>query len=91
MSAEEIAQYSFAAFEAWAYERDLGRRPDETPLEFVRRVGNEVPALEEAANAMVNLFVRAAYARGPLPSNALAVMEAFWEKLEAVVARPLSA
>jgi hypothetical protein len=91
MSPEEVVRYTFAAFEAWAYERDLGRRPDETPLEFARRVGDEVPALEEEAGRLVHLFARAAYARGPLPGDALAEVEAFWEKLEAVVARPLSA
>src|SRR5262249_11962678 len=90
-SPEELVRYTFAAFEAWAYERDLGRRPDETPLEFAARVGDEVPALEEAAGDLANLFARAAYAHGPLPAGAGATLEAFWERLEAVAVRPLSA
>src|SRR5262249_32728231 len=45
-SPDQLVRYSFDALQAWANERDLGRRPDETPLEFVRRLGDEVPALE---------------------------------------------
>jgi hypothetical protein len=45
-TAQELVRYTFAAVQAWARERDLGRQPGETPEEFAARVGAEVPALE---------------------------------------------
>ena len=44
-SPDDLVRYSFAALEAWAFEHDLPRRPDETPLEFADRVGADVPAM----------------------------------------------
>jgi hypothetical protein len=88
---EKLVRHAFEAFQAWAWERDLGRRPDETPLEFAGRVGMEVPALEADAGRLAVLYARVLYARGPLPADARAVVEQFWERLEAVAEQPLSA
>src|SRR5262249_43987177 len=88
---DEVVRYSFMALQAWAYERDLGREPDETPLEFAGRVGGEVPGLEEDARRLGTLYARAVYARGTLPASSLTAVRQFWEKLEAVVEQPLSA
>ncbi len=44
---KEVVRYSFAALQAWARERTVERRPEETPLEFAERLGDEFPALEE--------------------------------------------
>jgi hypothetical protein len=88
---EKLVRYTFAAFQAWAYEQHLGRRPDETPLEFAARVGMEVPGMETDAGRLATLFARALYARGPLPADTRAAVEQFWERLEAVVEQPLSA
>ena len=51
----------------------------------------EVPGLEAGAQRLATLFARALYARGPLPGNSRAVVEQFWERLEAVAEQPLSA
>jgi hypothetical protein len=91
MSVQELIRYTFAAVQAWARERDLGRQPGETALEFVGRVSNEVPALEDALRPLVMLYGRAVYSRGSLPANAVETVRAFWERLEAVVEQPLSA
>jgi hypothetical protein len=90
-SPAELVRYTFEAFQAWAWEHHLGRRPDETPLEFADRVGREVPGLEADAGRLAILFARVLYARGPLPANARAMIEQFWTRLEAVVEQPLSA
>jgi hypothetical protein len=84
-------RYTFAALEAWARERDLGRRDDETAMEFARRLGEEVPALETEANKLADLHARAEYAREKLPENTAAVLELFWQQLERVVEAPMSA
>ena len=88
---EKLVRYAFEAFQAWTWERDLGRPPDETPLEFAARVGMEVPGLEADAGRLAVLYARVLYARGPLPADARTVVEQFWERLEAVAEQPLSA
>lgn len=91
MALPELIRYTFAAAQAWARERDLGRQPGETPLEFADRIGTEVPALEKDLHRLAVLYARAVYARGGLPADSLEVLEQFWERLEAVAEQPLSA
>jgi len=91
MAIPELVRYTFAAAQAWARERDLGRQPGETPLEFAHRVGAEVPALEADLHRLAVLYARAVYARGGLPSDSIDVLRQFWQRLEAVIEQPLSA
>jgi hypothetical protein len=91
MSPAELVRYSFEALEAWAFEHDLPRMADETPLEFADRVGRDVPGLEADAKRLAALYARVLYAKGGLPANWRAVVEQFWQKLEAVAEQPLSA
>jgi hypothetical protein len=88
---EQVIRYSFAAFQAWARERDLGRPADETPQEFAARVGSEVPALEGEVRNLATLYAAAVYARGNLPPGSLESMRQFWDKLESIAEQPLSA
>ncbi len=91
MSPAQLVRYSFEALEAWAFEHDLPRMTDETPIEFADRVGGDVPALESEAKRLAALYARVLYARGGLPANWRAVVEQFWDKLEAAAEQPLSA
>jgi hypothetical protein len=91
MSPAELVRYSFEALEAWAFEHDLPRMADETPIEFADRVGRDVPALEGEAKRLAALYARVLYAKGGLPSNWRGVVEQFWEKLGAVAEQPMSA
>jgi len=91
MSPAELVRYSFEALEAWAFEHDLPRMTDETPIEFADRVGRDVPALEAVAKRLAALYARVLYAKGGLPANWRGVVEQFWEKLEAVAEQPMSA
>jgi hypothetical protein len=91
MSPAELVRYSFEALEAWAFEHDLPRMADETPLEFADRVGGDVPALEAEAKRLAALYARVLYAKGGLPANWRPVVEKFWEKMETVAEQPLSA
>ncbi len=91
MSAAELVRYTFAALQAWARERGMARQPGETPLEFVGRVANDVPTLEDALRRLVMLYGRAAYARGPLPAGSDEAMRQFWDRLETVTEQPMSA
>ncbi|CAN5469394.1 DUF4129 domain-containing protein [soil metagenome] len=79
---EEIARYTFAAFEAWGYDHDLGRSPQETPLEFFERVAQRAPDLTSDGKRMLGCYVRVAYARSRLTPAALEALEKFWNSLE---------
>jgi hypothetical protein len=91
MSPQNLVRYSFAALQAWGWERGLGRAKDETPLEFADRLGNELPALETDARKLAILYARVAYFRGSLPGGSAAAVEQFWLQLEALVEQPMSA
>jgi Domain of unknown function (DUF4129) len=90
-STEELVRLTFEALEAWGREHGLARQPEETPLEFTRRLGQDVPPLESEAGTMGNLYVRAAYAPGQMPENCRESLRQFWDRLETVAEAPLSA
>ena len=88
-SPRELVRYTFAAFEAWAREHDLGRTVGETPLEFVNRVGEEVPAVEEDARQLADLFALAAYSADELPPFAARTLRTTWESLGKTARAPV--
>jgi hypothetical protein len=70
----ELIAYTFEALDAWAWDRDAGRAPTETPMEFAERLSAEFAPLAV-------LVTRSAYSELPLPKNALAVLESAWEQM----------
>jgi hypothetical protein len=91
LSPNRLVRYSFEALQAWARERDLGRKADETAQEFVQRIGDEAPALETEAKRLVALYSRVTYARATLKPSNVESLRQFWQKLDAVADQPLSA
>lgn len=91
MSPRQLVRYTFAALEAWARERDLGRRDDETPTEFIDRLANEVPGIEKEGRRLVRLYVQAEYGAGEPPAGVGPTLQAFWDRLERVADAPMSA
>src|SRR5262249_20321390 len=55
-SPEELLRYSFAALHSWAWEHGQGRSPEETPIEFARRLAMEFPALETEVQRLAVLY-----------------------------------
>jgi hypothetical protein len=88
---KEVVRYTFAALQAWARERNMERRPEETPLEFAKRLGEEFPTLEEEVRRFTTLYARAAYDYSPLPGNSPEVVRQLWERLETAAEQPMSA
>src|SRR5205085_8538185 len=74
MSLAILIRYSFAALEAWARERQLGRQKHETPLEMAARLGEEIPALERESARLAQLYALAVYGSGGVPGNAREVL-----------------
>ena len=77
----ELVEYTFAAVDAWAWDRGHGRRPAETPLEFAARLGDEFPHLADALRRLANLYARMAYSTAPLPADTPEQLEQFWDQL----------
>ncbi len=88
MAPREMVRYAFAAFEAWARERGMPRRGDETALEFLSRVTDEYPALEAEGRRLVLLHARGEYGGGALPASTADTVRAFWQQLERMAAAP---
>src|SRR5262249_45084909 len=65
----------FEALDAWAWEHDLGRQPEETPLEFTERLCTLVPKLEDEVRGLAGLYVHLAYARTSLPPAGVSVLK----------------
>lgn len=80
-SPAELVRYSFEALEAWAGDRNMSRRADETTLEFADRLGKEFGGLREYARKLALLVARLAYAGGSLPANTREVLDHFWDRL----------
>ncbi|MBY0460943.1 MAG: DUF4129 domain-containing protein, partial [Gemmataceae bacterium] len=77
----ELIAYTFEALDAWAWDRESGREPAETPLEFARRLGEVFPDQKDAFAALAKLYTRMAYSTLPLPDNVTAVLEEAWEHM----------
>ena len=78
-----LIEYSFAAFDAWAWDRDLGRAPDETPNEFAARIGDGCEELDADGRKLANLYVRTLYSNAELPAvEAVKTLQSFWRNVE---------
>lgn len=84
----ELVEYTFAAFDSWAWDRGRGREPGETPMEFAVRVGHEYDGLDEPGFRLANLYARVLYSRSPLPGDTLAALKEFWDQLESAPVGP---
>jgi hypothetical protein len=75
----ELVLYTFMALDSWAWDRDCGRDPTETPLEFAARLAEQFPDLTEVLVRFGRLYARVSYSENPLPADTLATAEAMWE------------
>jgi hypothetical protein len=80
----EIVEYTFAALDAWAGERDMAREPGETPTEFAVRLGHEFAELDEPGFALARLYVQAIYSKMPITRSELKPVEDLWDQLESL-------
>jgi hypothetical protein len=90
LSPEALVRYSFEALEAWSWEHGLGRRPEETPLEFAQQLCAEKPELEAEVRSLAGLYIRLAYARSSLTPACLGLLKRFWQRLGTIEEKPVS-
>lgn len=78
MSTESVIAYTFEAMEAWAYERGVERRYEQTPIEFARELGEEAPGLAREAMQLARLYTRANYSDRKPGDRCRAALEQVW-------------
>jgi hypothetical protein len=91
MPAAKLIRYSFEGLEAWAREHELSRGPQETPLEFAQRLGEEFSDLDKEVRRLAGYYAGLAYAGKTPPASCRAVVRRFWQTLVEVVEKPASA
>ncbi len=80
-SQADIIRYSLAALHSWAYEQNLGRKVDETVLEFTQRLGVDRPAVKKNSYALAQAYVWITYAKGKVKPQHIEAARAFWQSL----------
>jgi hypothetical protein len=90
LSPDALVHYSFEALEAWAWEHDVARQRDETPLEFAERLSTLVPEWETEVRGLAGFYVRLAYARGSLTAGCHDLLKRFWKRLAAAEEKSVS-
>jgi hypothetical protein len=88
MQTATVIAYTFEAMESWAYERNIERGAEQTPLEFARDVGNESPEMQDEAVRLARLYTRAAYSENPPSDGCRDDLRETWYQMSATAAPP---
>jgi hypothetical protein len=82
-SAEQVIFYSYEALQAWAVERGIQSRPEQTAREFCLQLGETFPDAASELNRLSFLYGHAAYGSA-LPAGCdLGPVKKLWEYLSA--------
>jgi hypothetical protein len=77
----ELVRYTFEALQAWAFENNCGRTPDQTPMEFGQRLQSRRMKISKEAHDVSLLYSDVAYG-GLRPDNSsVAMLQKLWRKL----------
>lgn len=77
----ELVRYTFEALQAWAFENNCGRTPDQTPMEFGQRLQSRRMKISKEAHEVSLLYAEVAYG-GLRPDNSsVATLQKLWRKL----------
>ncbi len=80
-SPDQLVRYTFEALQAWAFERDAARRPDETPIEFASHLGAAAPHVAADVRELARLYSQITYARGTLSPDCLPALRRLWQQM----------
>ena len=79
----KVVVITFQAFEAWMREHGWQRGKDETPNEFLRRVGREIPSAAPDANQIVEAYNRIVFGRGKATKRDMKAAQQIWQAMVA--------
>jgi hypothetical protein len=78
MSNEQKVRYLYQALLSWGYEHKVVNRSEETPDEFVHRLGNRYADQRESLRLLGSLYSRIAYARSKVGQNDIESLTGLW-------------
>ena len=76
---EKIVLYSFEALQAWAEEKGIQPRPEQTASEFCEEVGSQFPEIHSALYGLSFLYGYAAYGEPAPAKYDLAPVRDLWQ------------
>ena len=77
----ELVRYTFEALQAWAFENDCGRTPDQTPMEFGQRLQSRRLKISAEAHEVSLLYAQVAYGGLRPDDSSVATLQKLWRKL----------
>jgi hypothetical protein len=78
MSNEQKVRYLYQALLSWGYEHKVVNRSEETPDEFVHRLGNRYADQREPLRLLGSLYSRIAYARSSVSPSDIESLASLW-------------
>jgi hypothetical protein len=79
LAPEELVRYTFAAFEAWAYDRGRPRSPDCTPQELIAAAVDPESPIYAEARQLVRMYGEVAYASRRVSREAAGRLREIWQ------------
>ncbi|XZE20965.1 DUF4129 domain-containing protein [Pirellulaceae bacterium SH449] len=83
LSREQIVTQMFQAIQAWGHDKRIDRGDEETPDEYVKRLGKRFPEQWETLRTLGFLYSRIAYARGRVSDREVQPLQSLWGWLSA--------
>lgn len=77
----ELVRYTFEALQAWAFENNCGRTPDQTPMEFGQRLQSLRMKISNEAHEVSLLYAQVAYGGQRPDDSSMATLQKLWRKL----------
>ncbi|NQV24046.1 MAG: hypothetical protein HQ518_06720 [Rhodopirellula sp.] len=77
----ELVRYTFEALQAWAFENNCGRTPDQTPMEFGQRLQSRRLKISNEAHEVSQLYAEVAYGGLRPDDKSIATLQKLWQKL----------
>lgn len=77
----ELVRYTFEALQAWAFENNCGRTPDQTPMEFGQRLESRRMKISKEAHEVSLLYAEVAYGGLRPDDSSVATLQKLWRKL----------
>jgi hypothetical protein len=77
----ELVRYTFEALQAWAFENNCGRTPDQTPMEFGQRMQTRRLKISAEAHEVSQLYAQVAYGGHRPDDSSVATLQKLWRKL----------
>jgi len=81
MSNEQKVRYLYQSLLSWGNEHKVINRSEETPDEYVRRIGNRYADQREPFRLLGSLYSRIAYAKSNIAKNDIDSLENLWSWL----------